>query len=110
MMKYNKECFEENGKAILNILKNEGFSNNQVIDFLPEAASSIASLNKDKNSSYVISNLLLEESSYLLSPKNISNIANNKGLSSSQVMSGFRLIAPFFLNSFLKSFSNSKMV
>ena len=103
VMKYIKECFEEHGKILTDRLRSEGFTNNQLIDFLPEAASCIAISSKNKHSSYVISNLLLEESSDLLSPNNISQIAKKRGLSSDLVMSGFKVISPFFLKSFLNN-------
>ncbi len=100
-MEYIKECFETHGNELTDKLKNIGFSNNQIIDFLPEAASNIASSNQNKNSAYIINNLLLAESSYLLSTKNISNIMQKKGFSSDQVTSGFKVISPIFLKSFL---------
>lgn len=103
MTTYIKDCFEEYGEELTLKLKKAGFSNHQIIDFLPEAASNIALSNKNKETDYVINNLLLNESSYLLSAQHISQITHNQGLSSNQVIKGLRIISPLFLVSFLNN-------
>ena len=100
-MNFIKECFEEHGRVLMDELGRVGFSINQAIDFLPEAVSSISASTKDPCVAQAIDNLLTDDSSHLLSTINMEVIVQKLGLNSELVMSGFRVITPFCLNSFL---------
>jgi len=101
-MNYIQECFEEHGKVLINLLKHAGFSNNQILSFLGEAASCIATSNQHKSHTKIISNFVLLDSSDLLSEQNISKIANKVNIESGQVISGLKIILPLFLKSYLR--------
>ncbi len=81
-----------------------GFSVNQAIDFLPEAAWSIENLTQIPGAARSIDNLPLDDSLKLINTINMEAIMQKLGLNSDQVISGFKVIAPFFL----KSFTNRK--
>ncbi len=103
-MIFIKECFEENGRVLIDELGMVGFSVNQAIDFLPEAAWSIENLTRIPGAARTINNLPLNDSLKLIDTINMEAIEQKIGLNSDQVKSGFEVIAPFFL----KSFSNRK--
>ncbi len=100
-MNFIKDCFEEHGRVLMDELIGAGFTANQAIDFLPEAAFDIAESTRSTVVAQSIDNLLLDSSFILLNTINLEAIEKKSGLNSQQVVSGFEVIAPFFLKSFL---------
>ncbi len=100
-MSFIKECFEEHGRVLIDKLQDAGFSVNQVIDFLPEAASDIERTMCSSGSSESIDNSIPDNSEFFMNLHNVDLVEHKYGVSLEQVKKGFEIINPFFIETFL---------
>jgi hypothetical protein len=83
-------------------LKDAGFTTEQASIFLPEAASSILNAFEHKEIERIIAALEIDEPKKLLHAINVNAMANNIGMTPTQVTSGFEVIMPVMAKAFKK--------
>ena len=101
-MNFIQKFFGVNSAVLSERLEIEGFTPEQARIFLPEAASGILNAFKYKEIEQIIAVLETEEPEKLLNAVNINAIAQNMGMNSDQVRSGFEVITPVMAMAFKK--------
>jgi len=101
-MNFIQNFFGVNSAVLSERLEIEGFTAEQARMFLPEVASGILKAFKNKEIEQIIAVLETEEPEKLLNSVNINSIAQNIGMNSDQVMSGFEVITPVMAMAFKK--------
>ena len=115
-MDFINECFNEHDGALVEQLKDVGFSSYRAWKFLPEAASGILDSARGSGVDQITEKLMTGAPSQFLSSVNVAVIARNLGMSSDQVTRGLAVIAPVLAqaltqksNSMLSSLDSASM-
>jgi hypothetical protein len=93
-MDFINECFNEHDGALVEQLKDAGFSNYRAWKFLPEAASGILNSAQDSGLEQITEKLMTGAPSQFLSSVNVTVIAEKLGMSCDQVTKGLAVITP----------------
>ncbi|MBT8436375.1 MAG: hypothetical protein KJP11_03305 [Gammaproteobacteria bacterium] len=93
-MDFINECFNEHDGALVEQLKDAGFSSYRARKFLPEAASGILDSTRGSGVEQITENLMTGAPSQFLSSVNVAEIARKLGMSSDQVTQGLAVITP----------------
>ena len=99
-MNFIKECFVENCNAFEESLKSIGFSNEQAVNFLPEAAMHIAYAVHKTGVFQTLSHLNSQQENQLTRSINVSEMANKSGMNTDMIALGFRAITPVLLQAY----------
>lgn len=95
-----KECFVEDCNAFAESLKSIGFSNEQAVSFLPEAAMRIAYAAHKTGVFKTLSDLNSQQENQLTRTINVTEMANTSGMNTDMIASGFRAITPVLLQAY----------
>ncbi len=93
-MDFINECFNEHDSALVEQLKDAGFSSYRAWKFLPEAASGILDSTRGSGVDQITEKLMTGAPSQFLSSVNVAVIARKLGMSSDQVTKGLAVITP----------------
>ena len=93
-MDFINECFNEHDGALVEQLKDAGFSSYRAWKFLPEAASGILDSARGSGVDQITEKLMTGAPSQFLSSINVAVIARKLGMSSDQVTKGLVVITP----------------
>ena len=93
-MDFINECFNEHDSALVEQLKDAGFSSYRAWKFLPEAASGILDSVRGSGVDQITEKLMTGAPSQFLNSVNVAAIARNLGMSSDQVTKGLAVITP----------------
>ena len=93
-MDFINECFNEHDGALVEQLKDAGFSSYRAWKFLPEAASGILDSIEGSGVEQITEKLMTGAPSQFLSSVNVAVIARKLGMSSDQVTKGLAVITP----------------
>lgn len=95
-----KECFVEDSKAFSERLKSIGFSDDQTMKFLPEAASRIVYATQKSSVFQTIFCLMSGRDDQLLRAIDVDSMANKSGINTDLLASGLHAIAPVLLQAY----------
>lgn len=102
-----KECFVEDCSAFSERLVEIGFTNDQMVNFLPEAASRISYAAHKTGVFQTMSHLMSGREYELLRTIDVAAMAKKSGLNSYMLVSGFHAIAPVLLQAYTQRRKNS---
>jgi hypothetical protein len=101
-LNFVQNCFEENICDCIECLENVEFSVDQILNFLPEAASKILDATQSISLYQAVACMHANNPVYLLNAIDIDSMSSKLCMDSNRVVAGLTAVAPILLGDFLK--------